>query len=96
MPKLVKDKVDMDIAEMLAVFVNEKFFEGSWDKHIETTEKYGSQIQREEDIPLLETLKKFEKTHNLALFEQLPDDWMEEEIPKWLRERMRAQFHIRK
>ncbi len=94
MPQLVKDKVNMDSAEILAVFINKKFFEGSWDKHIEWTKKYGSQIQRKEDIPLLEELKKFEKTHNLHLFDYLPADWKNTEPPKWLMKRMKTQFRM--
>ncbi|MDI6856656.1 MAG: hypothetical protein QMD21_07750 [Candidatus Thermoplasmatota archaeon] len=76
MAKLVGNEVRLSLIEIFAVFLRDKFFEGSWDNQLEWISKYGTEQQRSEDIPLILGLRDFEKMHNLNLRNFMPLEWL--------------------
>lgn len=84
MPKIVRGEVRLNLTEIFAVFLREKFFEGSWEKQLEWMKENGSLQQKNEDIPLILALRDFELMHNINLRDFLPLDWRNFEPPKEL------------
>jgi hypothetical protein len=89
MPKLIGNEVRLSLIEMFAVFLRDKFFEGSFDKQLDWTLKYGTEQQRSEDIPLILGLKDFELMHNLNLRNFLPLEWLSLDLSKELPKKVR-------
>lgn len=88
MPKLINGEVRMDFVEMFAVFMRKKVFEDSWEKQLEWLKNFGTQTQKQDDIPLVLGLKKFEEENHINLFDFLTAEWKNFEPP----EKIKAHF----
>lgn len=86
MPKLVNGEVRMDFVEMFAVFMRKRVFDDSWEKHLEWLNKFGTPMQKQDDIPLVLGLKKFEEENHINLFDFLTAEWKNFQLPEKIKD----------
>jgi hypothetical protein len=81
MPKIINGEIKLELAELFAVFLRTKIFY-SWKNQLEYIEKFGTETQKREDIPIIQALKNFENEHTLDLCDFLPAECQKFELSK--------------